>query len=682
MTQRSAAAPGLGVPNAPAQDIEALIRAFSHRQYAAAEQLALAMTRTYPQNGFGWKVLGAVLEQTGRAAAALEPMRKSAQLNPADAEARSNLGVTLHKLGRLAEAEESYRRAIAVKPDYSGAHYNRGVTLKELGRLAEAEESYRRAIAIKPDYAEAHSNLGVTLHELGRLTGAEESYQRAIAIKPDYSEAHSNLGVTLHELGRLAEAEESYQRAIAIKPDYSEAHYNRGVTLYRLGRLAEAEESYQRAVAIKPDYAEAHSNLGVALKVLGRLAEAEESYRRAIAIKPDYAEAHSNLGVALKVLGRLAEAERSYRRAIAIKPDYAEAHSNLGVMFKELGRLAEAEESCRRAIVLQPDHAGAHWNLSLLQLLLGDFSGGWLRYEWRWQENELGTYKEKRDFPEPLWLGEEPLAGRTILLHAEQGLGDTLQFCRYAPLVNRLGATVILEAQPPLVSLLAGLEGVTRVIARGEALPAFDYHCPLMSLPLAFRTSIETIPADIPYIKAEPAKAAYWQTHLGVRQKPRVGLVWNGGFRPHQPEVWAVNGRRNIPLELISRINVSGFDFYSLQKGEPAESELLLRRQEVWPETNLFNFAHELKDFSDTAALIENLDLVISVDTSTAHLAAAMGKPVWLLNRFDTCWRWLLNRDDSPWYPTVRLFRQERPGDWESVISRVARTLQEALQQM
>jgi hypothetical protein len=301
--------------------------------------------------------------------------------------------------------------------------------------------------------------------------------------------------------------------------------------------------------------------------------------------------------------------------------------------------------------------------------LVGDFAMGWELYEWRWLLAKTALKQSLID--RPLWLGVESLKGKTILLHCEQGLGDTIQFCRYAALVAQLGATVILEVQQLLLELLSGLEGVCHVVAEGEPLPPFDYHCPLMSLPLAFRTTLGTIPADIPYIKADPSKTAYWQAKLGEHHKPRVGLVWSGGGRPNQPEVWAINERRNIPLELISRINSPEIDFYSLQKGEPAESELLRRKQEVWPEVNFFNFAQELNDFCDTAALIDNLDLVISVDTSTAHLAAAMGKPVWILNRYDNCWRWLLDRDDSPWYPTAELYRQQRMGDWESVLEQV-----------
>jgi hypothetical protein len=284
--------------------------------------------------------------------------------------------------------------------------------------------------------------------------------------------------------------------------------------------------------------------------------------------------------------------------------------------------------------------------------------------------------QSKRSFSEPLWLGEQSLVGKTILLHAEQGLGDTLQFCRYVPLVAKLGAKVILEVQRPLFKLLQNLEGVSQIVALGDMLPAFDYQCPLMSLPLAFKTEIESIPNQVPYIHAPPIRVEYWKTKLPAHQKLKVGLVWNGGFRPNQPELWSLNARRNIPLAKIAQINVPGIDFYSLQKGEPAESELIQSGNQYWDSSNFYNFAGELNDFSDTAALIANLDLVISVDTSTAHLAAAMGKPVWLLNRFDTCWRWLIDREDSPWYPTIKIYQQEKMGDWDKVLQRVKKDLQ------
>jgi hypothetical protein len=280
-----------------------------------------------------------------------------------------------------------------------------------------------------------------------------------------------------------------------------------------------------------------------------------------------------------------------------------------------------------------------------------------------------------RAFSRPRWLGE-PLNGRRILLHAEQGLGDTIQFCRYAPLVAARGGRVILEVPRKLLRLLSGLRGVTQLVAAGDPLPAFDVQCSLMSLPLAFRTRLDTIPAQVPYLAARPETVAYWRHRLGPWTRRRVGLVWSGGFRPDQPESHAVNERRNIPLRLIAQLNQPAIDFVSLQKGEPAESELIALKDAVWPGGNLTNAAPELDDFEDTAGLIETLDLVISVDTSTAHLAAAMGKPVWLLNRFDSCWRWLEQREDSPWYPTLRLFRQTTRGDWQAVTQRVSAALQ------
>jgi tetratricopeptide (TPR) repeat protein len=350
--------------NPPQKQLSSLIEYYQNGRYGDAEKLAKSITQQFPAHQFGWKVLGAVLKQTGRIIDSLPSMQKSVQLAPQDAEAHSNLGVTLKELGRLGEAEASYIQAIVLKPDFAEAHYNLGNTLKELGRLDEAEASYTQVIALKPDYAEAHSNLGITLQELGRLEEAEASCTQAIALKPDLALAHSNLGATLKEMGRLDEAEASYGQAIMLKPDFAEAHYNLGNTLKELGRLDEAEASYTQVIALKPDYAEAHSNLGITLQELGRLEQAEASCTQAIALKPDLAEAHSNLGVTLQELGRLDESEANLRQAIALKTTFAEAHSNLGNTLKELGRLDEAEASYTQAIVLKPDYAAAFWNLS------------------------------------------------------------------------------------------------------------------------------------------------------------------------------------------------------------------------------------------------------------------------------------------------------------------------------
>ena len=344
--------------------IDNLLEYYQKGQHKEAEKLAVFLTQQFSEYQFGWKVLGAVLSQTGRLLESLDAKQIAVQLAPLDAEAHSNLGITLLELRRLDEAEASYTQAIVLKPDYSEAHNNLGITLQELGRLEEAEASCRQAIEFKPDFAEAHNNLGNPLRESGRLEEAEAAYRQAIVLKPDYSEAHNNLGATLQELDRLEEAEASHRQAIAWKPDYAEAHSNLGIALQELDRLEEAETSFKQALALKPDYTEAHSNLGNTLQELGRLEEAEASYTQAIALKSDFPDAHYNLGNTLKMLGRLEKAEASYRKAIVLKPDYADSHYNLGITLQELGRLKEAEASYRRAIALQPDYAEAHNNLA------------------------------------------------------------------------------------------------------------------------------------------------------------------------------------------------------------------------------------------------------------------------------------------------------------------------------
>jgi hypothetical protein len=376
---------------------------------------------------------------------------------------------------------------------------------------------------------------------------------------------------------------------------------------------------------------------------------------------------HCDLGIALGAVGEFDEAIAACRQAIALKPDYAGAHNNLGVSLMAVGGLDEAVEAFRRAIALKPDLADAHNNLGMTLLQNGRFEEGWAEYEWRWKTRQHLAGGARR-FEAPLWNGEA-IGSRVILLHAEQGLGDTLQFCRYAPVVAATGRTV-LEVQPPLVRLLSGLRGVIEVVARGDALPSFDLQCPLLSLPRALGTTLDTIPAATPYLAADPALARVWRERLSRLDGLRVGLVWAGG-KKLDPAWAAADRRRSVALDTMAPLgDVAGVSFVSLQKGEPAS-------QALNPPNGMavYDSTADLHDFADTAALIDVLDLVISVDTAVAHLAGALGKPVWLVNRFDTDWRWLLNRDDSPWYPTLRQFRQRAPGDWHSVFLRVREAL-------
>jgi tetratricopeptide (TPR) repeat protein len=556
----------------------------------------------------------------------------------------------------------------SITPPAGRGKLEHALMLHQLGQFEPAQAAYLEILEALPRNFDALHLLGVLTLQKGDAARAAEIIGQAIRVDASNAVAHFNLALAVQRLGRQAEALESYDRAVAANPRFSQAYSNRGVVLQELARLDEALSSYDVAIAIDGDFSEAHFNRGAALHALGRRQEALDSYDKAIALNSGYSAALFNRGGLLREMSEWDAALASYDRAIKISPGYAAAHCNRGALLQELNHAAEARVSFDRAIALAPDFAEARVNKALALLSSGDLERGWVEHEWRWKLPNADTEPRPR---QPLWLGEEDVAGKTLLLRSEQGLGDTLQFCRYARLVADRGARVILEVQRPLVTLLRGIVGI--VVARGDTMPDFDRWCPLLSLPLAFRTTLLTIPSGDPYIKSDARKAALWRTELGAKRRLRVGLCWSGGFRPNQPEHWAANYRRNIALGSLLALQHPGVELFSLQKGQPAESEPvpLVSRGLL----KMVDFSAKLLDFSDTAALIENLELGISVDTATALLAGAMGKPVWILNRFDTCWRWLSGRPDSPWYPTATLYRQDRPGDWESVIHRVAADL-------
>ena len=535
-----------------------------------------------------------------------------------------------------------------------------GLALHQKGKYGEAQAIYEQALEIQDDHFDALQLLGALSAQTKQLTKAVDYLTKALQINPDHAACYSNRGIALKELGRLNEALASYDQAISIKPDYADAYSNRGIALKELGRLEEALESCDKAIQLNPDYADAYSNRGIALKELGRLEEALESCDKAIQLNPDYAAAYSNRGIALKELGRLNEALASYDQAISIKPDYAHAYSNRGNTLKELGRLEEALESYKKSISLKPDNANVYWNLSLCHLLGGNFKDGWQGYEWRWQSTKISKIAGARNFSGQLWLGSESLTDKTILLYAEQGLGDTIQFCRYVPLVAELGAKVILEVQRPLVGLLKNIEGVNKIIAKGDTLTTFDFQCPLLSLPLAFKTELHTIPPVSHHITSDENKVAKWQTKLGKKGNFRVGLVWSGST------IHEDDHNRSLSLAQIVPHLPSHLDYVCLQKElRGADQALLAQRNDIK------YFGDALEDFTDTAALCELMDVVISVDTSVAHLAGTMGRPTWVLLPFGPDWRWLLNRDDSPWYSSIKLYRQDKVGDWSSVLRKI-----------
>jgi tetratricopeptide (TPR) repeat protein len=577
------------------------------------------------------------------------------------------LGIMALQAGQFERAVELIGKAIAVNANIAAAHNNLGRALLELKRPAQALASLDLAVALEPRHAMAHNNRGLALENLNRLEEALASYDRAIQSRPKFASAHCNRGNVLHALNRHGEALASYDRALDAGPDFTRAHYGRGNALQALHRYGAALASYDRAIALRPDFVEVYSNRGNTLLRLQRYEQALASYDRALVLRPDFAEAWSNRGATLQEMRRYDEALESYDRALAILPNYSGAHSNRGLVLHQLKRFEEALASFERAYTTSPDAAEAHFGEAQTRLILGDFEHGLEKYEWRSRGQQLRS--EWRSFRQPLWRGQDSIAGKTILLHAEQGFGDTIQFCRYVPLVAARGARVILEVQEPLRELMSSLAGTTQILATDSPPPEFDVQCPLLSLPLVFGTRLETIPAAVPYLRASSQAVIDWEARLGAKRRPRVGLAWAG--RTDTRERWY----RSIAFNaLLSLFDVDA-TFVSLQKDVPAADVELLKEQR-----DFLHFGDDIKDFSDTAALISNLDLVISIDTGVAHLAGALATPVWVMLLAMPDWRWLLDRDDSPWYPTARLFRQDNTRAWDNVIARVHVALHEFIQ--
>jgi tetratricopeptide (TPR) repeat protein len=640
-----------------------LAEALAFHQRGQLDQAALLyqeILQSQPRHFEALQLLATVALQKKSPEAAVALFDQALAINPRHASALNNRGNALRDLKRPAEALQSYDRALGIKPDYAEALSNRGAALRDLNRPGEALESCERALAIKPGFADALSNRAAAQQDLKRM-------EEALVLPEQRDTAAQGLAaklaaaLALHQQGRLDQAAAQYQEILQSQPQHFEALQLLATVALQQKSPAIAVVLFNQALAINPRLPSALHNRGNALRDLKRPAEALASYDSALTIKPDYVEALSGRGNALNDLARYEEALASFDRALGLKPDHAEALNNRGNTLQDLKRPSEALKSFERALQIRPDYAEAHWNEGLCRLLAGDFAGGWPKYEWRWQR-EPGS-SSLRNFSQPLWLGKERLAGKTILLHAEQGLGDTIQFCRYARQVAALGAKVVLEVQPPLKALLKDLEGVSLVLGRGERLPDFDVHCPLMSLPLAFQVNMATITGSR-YLHSDPEKLAEWQTRLGKGRPTKVGLVWSGSAGH------AHDHKRSLTLENIKTLMTAQAGYYCLQKEwRAAESPALVSA------SGIEVLGDALKDFSDTAAVVDLMDLVITVDTSVAHLAGAMGKEVWILLPFSPDWRWLLDRNDSPWYSSARLFRQPSLGDWGSVLAQVQAAL-------
>jgi tetratricopeptide (TPR) repeat protein len=596
--------------------------------------------------------------QAGRLRQAEQLYRQILARKPEHADAMHLLGALAHQVGRNDVAVGLIHRAIALNPNNAKAHNNLGNVLKDKGQLDEAIAAFRQAIALNPNLPEAHNNLGSVLKDKGQLDEAIAACRQAIALKPNYPEAHNNLGVALKDKGQLDDAIAAYRQAIALNPNFPEVHNNLGIALKDKGRLDEAVAAFRQAIALNPNFPEAHSNFGDVLRDTGQLDEALAACRRAIALRPNYSEAHSNLGNALSEKGQLDEAITAFRQAIALNPNLPEAHNNLGGALKDKGQFDEALVAFRQAIALNPNLPEAHINLSLVLLSLGHFAEGWEEFESRLQLPRLHL---NRGFSQPQWDGRDP-AGKTILLFTEGGFGDALHFIRLVPQATARGGRWFLECQPELVTLFDKTPGIERIIPRGQPLPEFDMQIPLQGLPRVLKITLENIPNEVPYLNPPADRVERWAAKLAGETRLRVGLAWAGSKGTK-------GDTRTRSLDVFAPLaSVAGVKFFSLQKGESYEQSPPAGME--WAD-----FTGEMSDFADAAALVRNLDLVVTVDTSIAHLAGALARPVWVLIPFLADFRWLHKRTDSPWYPSMRLFRQETFGDWPTVISRIVESL-------
>jgi len=491
-------------------------------------------------------------------------------------------------------------------------------------------------------------------HTAGRLTEAEAMYRQILVHDPNDADALHLLGALVAQRGQGDAALALIDRAIAVDSTVAEFHNNKGLILVNLGRADEAILAHHEAVRLRPDFAEAHNNLGNALLKAGFVTEATDAFRQTIQLRPDYVNARNNLGVALREIGRMDEAIDAYRAAIAADNQFVDPHTNLGAALHDIGKPEEAIPSFRRALELNPQYAPAHYNLALSLLQSGDYEQGWPEYEFR--AYALAT---RRKFTTPQWNGE-PLAGKTILLHGEGGFGDPIQHVRFVPIIKSCGARVILQVQNDLVRLMTRLQGADTVIPKEQNPPDCDFHSPFLSVAGKLGITPQNIPAQ-PYLTADPAISQKWASKLTGEKHRRIGLVWAGAPVHHNDK------NRSISLEQFAPFAaVTGVRFFSLQKILPAGPAAKFE---------IADWSAGFTDFAETAGLIDNLDLIISVDTAVAHLAGAMGKPVWLLLPFVADWRWLRERTDTPWYPTTRLFRQKTAGDWKEVIDRVTESL-------
>jgi tetratricopeptide (TPR) repeat protein len=627
-----------------------------------AETLYRQALQNNPNNADALQMLGLLAHQVNRPEAAIELIERSLALAPNNPFAVCNLAEIKRSIGQFPAAIELFKRAMTLDPTLGAAHVNMAMVLHQLGRLPEALPYAQRGVELSPQDFNAQRVFGVILLHSGRAMEASHFLQEAVRLNPRDAVALSSLGICYERLERMDLALTAHRKAVSMTPDHVPALMNYGLTLGRLDQFTDAEAVFRKVLQIAPDLGEALECLAGAQLSLKHHEESVATCKKAIELNPKSTIAYATLGEALMNLGRFDETIELMQKITTIQPSAAVYQSWSNALVRS-GHPEEGLVMIEKSLSMEPENPTFHFNRSIILILLGRLAEAWPEYEWRWKQPRVAGRAYK--YSSPIWDGA-PLNGRRILLFAEQGLGDTVFFGRYATRVAERGGQVMLRVQPELKDLVRSIPGVSQVVGDNEPVPEHDVHLPIMSLPRIFETSLETIPVEMPYIKTDPVRSAYWREQFAQRgDRMKVGLVWEGGA--FQPE----NFLRSASLAAYTPLGaVEGVSFYGLQKGT---AEVQAKNPPAG--MDFTNLGPRIKDFSDTAAIVENLDLLISIDTSVVHIAGALAKPVWMLMAFTPGHMWMYKREDTPWYPTFRIYRQPAFKDWDSVVERIKRDL-------
>ena len=706
--------------------IKQLLNLFDQGHLVSVAEQSLVLTKQYPNTYIFWAIFGFANKMLGRNHASEFGFRNAVRLNPNYPDGYINIGIALKNQGKLEEAIKAYDQTILLKPECADAYNNKGNALKDLGKLEDALAAYDKALLLDSDFAEVYNNVGNVYQNQGQQKDAIEAYDKALSLKPNFAEAYNNKGNALNKLGKVEEsinafnnainlksdyaeayyskgnalknqdelvtAIEAYKKALIVKSDFIDAYYNMGDVFVKLGKLEQAVSAYEKAISFKPDFFQAYNQMGNSLLTLGKidkaiiayrkaitiqpnsvdglnnlgnallnqdkLSDAIDCYKQAISLRPSFADSYNNLGNAFFTQGEFVKALDAYNMALACRPNYVEAHNNVGLVLKEEGKFKEAKEAFNLAVSLQPNNAKAHFNLSLLYNIQGDFRVGFRLYEWRTRVKEKNVRPARKGLA---WDGSQSIMGKNVLVYEEQGLGDVIQFCRYLLLLQKNGASISFKVRSTLHQLLSSLDGRINLITSFPKNKQIDFEMPLMSIPYFFRTRLETIPDNGPYLFANKAREKAWAQKLNGNSF-KIGICWQGNHG-------SIDIGRSFPLSLFANISrIPKVELISLNKGlgEAQLNDISFEVTTLGPDFDVGEDA-----FMDTAAVMMKCDLVITSDTAVAHLAGALGQRTWVALKKVPEWRWLLDRHDSPWYPTMSLYRQSKPGDWTGVFKQI-----------